>query len=806
MADADFDESAFVPDKPADGFDESAFVPEPVSGNPETGQTPQAVARGGASLDPSMAAAQQAAYNGPKHPDVDAALQTAQDFAGELGSSAAGQAQGVASHVWNATVAPLAGAAAGNLALLRGRSPEAGDAAAKAWTDKASWHPNSVYAQQGDKMAAVPGEIISRTLQGITTPDGMRAADGWLRERFGDHFVDQQENQLRAMHPDVDQYMSLLQQTPRATAVVKAALGPYAGAVGRNLQAAATLAGGASLARGALSRAWGGFEGEPTGTPEPAESAPQGGPKAPEVLPEDQPVPTAPSTPPPAPAAQAPAAGAPPAPAAPAAAPMPSRGVPRSMFPLPAEEGNREGAPPLSPQDVDARAALLQRAMGASLPEVHTSVLSGDYTETGNDVATARASNADELRKRSTDLVANATTAMDSKVADMSGGADASSTATKARSQDVADAMTALNGHLDRHIQMVYDAKNKVGGTIDAAPLEQWMNDNKWRFDLVDAGKTLWTGTMARLKQLKEAPGGFAPQQAEALRKSLVASFKPETGHLIRGSAGVEGMIPTLDGTVAKSLGDDVYAAARAVRAKKGELIDNDKSLKRFAPGPDSDNPEVNRAIPSEQVLDKLLGSGTSTPQFQAYFDSLKNGRDFLAKQGDQEGADDMTARIGRAYDAARTEVGAQAHAAGSTVKGWNQQKFASYLQSVESKMATPGDTSKGLFSADRMARWKDLVDAGNILKYDKEYKGAVAQGVQVKGGAGQLAGNFLAEGLTHAANIKTGGVSTALGGGHVIRNAVGAVTPGMDTTAKALARYNQHRVTDLTNYRKRAP
>jgi hypothetical protein len=206
-------------------------------------------------------------------------------------------------------------------------------------------------------------------------------------------------------------------------------------------------------------------------------------------------------------------------------------------------------------------------------------------------------------------------------------------------------------------------------------------------------------------------------------------------------------------------------------------------------------------------VLDTLLSPSTTAPQVESYWNTLKHGRQILADRGDAAGAADMDRHISRAYQAFRDEVGAQAHEAGAMQNGWNQKNFVQYLQSVEDKMHRPGatpDKDTGVESRERMQKWEDLVDAGNILKYEDSYKGAVAQGVQVKSGEGaNHAANAITATLGHIADANTHGVAGVLGTRQGLAAAKDYVMRA-DTSEKALARYNAQRVTNLANYTKR--
>jgi hypothetical protein len=245
----------------------------------------------------------------------------------------------------------------------------------------------------------------------------------------------------------------------------------------------------------------------------------------------------------------------------------------------------------------------------------------------------------------------------------------------------------------------------------------------------------------------------------------------------------------SLDDSLSKSMGRNVYEASRNNRATRGALFDNNNAVSKFLPP--EDGIESNRQVQVEKILPTLTSKATSTAQFKSVLDSMRGSRDYFLKSGDPIAGKQVSDKVRDAYQALREHFGANSLKAGQMQGGgWNQAKFAQYLQDNEGKMAQ-------VFTPHEMDRWTDLNRAGNLLKMDRSYPGAHAQAVNANA-LREKVGN-LAETGAHIVGAHGGPALMAaseLGG---LPHKIGNFVKG-NPEAKALKDFEAKHITNLAN------
>ena len=464
----------------------------------------------------------------------------------------------------------------------------------------------------------------------------------------------------------------------------------------------------------------------------------------------------------------------------------------KSRFALPSSEGAASKG--VGNDEFNANAEHLRRTLPA-LDEVRTSALARDHAESGNDFQTSKMK--DKIGARAKEVIANEQAALRSAVTEMGSGADTSPTAENVRGGRLQAAIDATVGHFKRHDDAMYEAARNAARNFnpDMSPFKDFMTQGKGRFYGTTEGKQLYEGIMTRAEELGlvNDKGVFKPgsgEQLEQLRQFLRESYTPKTGKLI-------GMVrDTLDDSLAKSMGQDVFKASRLNRATRGRLFDNNDAVAKYLPP--EDGVESNRAVQTEKVMPTLTGKGTSIKQFHDVFSSLRGARDYFHSIGDAKAFNDVDKMTRDAYDAMRDHFAAGALKAGQMEGGgWNQAKFAQYLQDNEGKMGA-------VFSPVQMKRWADVNHAGNILKMDRSYPGAHAQEVnasKLREGAGTLARGAADAVAAHVGGPLAVGAAEMAGVGEKLKKFVTG-----DAEENALKKYNAERVTNLHDFTPKPP
>jgi hypothetical protein len=399
------------------------------------------------------------------------------------------------------------------------------------------------------------------------------------------------------------------------------------------------------------------------------------------------------------------------------------------------------------------QAARAQTLRDIGLQEARESAITGNTKETGTDFQTGKLDGA--AGDRMTGVIDKERGALQGYAGQL---ADATS-GTRGMDQSdlynrgavIAKPIEQLSDHFDAKIKDAYAAATQTAGTdpIDTPATGGFMKNERAQFLATGEGKQLREGVMARMRDLgiMDEDGNVQPasiQQVERLRQFVGDAYTPRTGKLIAK------LKDAMDEDVTKAAGTNVYENARATRALRSTLLDDPNGIAKLA-APD-DRLGINRAVPLEQVPDYV----TKLPvdQFGHVVNVLR----------------DVPAEVQPAASAALNEI--RAHLANSVEKAgnstqgmWNTKGANEYLNKNQLRMAH-------VFSPDEMGRFKTLADAGNILRMDRTYPGAAAQGhnLAMRGvlGAGKVLSKVGFVGGLAAGHGVEGGAT-----GHVIAGAV---------------------------------
>jgi hypothetical protein len=430
--------------------------------------------------------------------------------------------------------------------------------------------------------------------------------------------------------------------------------------------------------------------------------------------------PTAPSAAPPLTLAPGPGR---PAPTPPAAAPAPAAlsasGSPRAGYweppASPAEAPKFPESAPAAPSGTklpDAeqaqRQAILQRV---GVPETRQSALEGDAQTASNDYQESKLTSPNGVRMKA--VIDGERTALENhanSIVQDTGGTPGTAVdeATKLeRGQNILAPLDDLKKHFDDATKSLYQQADQraQGKQISYPTVQSIISGRGSEFLGTVEGKQLLQGVKARMSDLGmlDEDGNAQPasvQAGERFRQYLNDNWTPRTSKLIgRLKDGT-------DDDVTQSAGEDIYGAARAMRAQRARTLDDPNGIAKLM---DSSGPQgVNRAVPVEKVADTV----TTMPvaQLQHVVKTLQNVPDELQPQA-QTALNEI-----KAHMAAKV-----ADAGKSTSSMWNAKGVTQTLTKNSARM-------QGLFTPDEMAKFGDLNDAGNILKKDQSYPGAAVQ------------------------------------------------------------------------------
>ncbi|MGA7538976.1 MAG: hypothetical protein WBW93_09425 [Steroidobacteraceae bacterium] len=253
-------------------------------------------------------------------------------------------------------------------------------------------------------------------------------------------------------------------------------------------------------------------------------------------------------------------------------------------------------------------------------------------------------------------------------------------------------------------------------------------------------------------------------QQAEQLKQYLNGQWAPRTSRLIRT------IKDAVDDDVTSSAGQDVYGAARALRAKRAAVLDNPQGMGALL---DSSGPEgINRKVPYEQVPDKIMRMPVD--QFGHVVKTLQNAADGTAADGTTNMVEPaLQAQARQSLDEIRSQAMLRLQESAQRYKGaWNNRGVTQYLNQNSAKLAR-------LFTPRELERLHTLNRAGNILDVDRTYPGAAAQTANfaMRGliGAVRHGGGYVGAALSHGALGDVAGDAVGIAAARALEKRFGA-------------------------------
>lgn len=398
------------------------------------------------------------------------------------------------------------------------------------------------------------------------------------------------------------------------------------------------------------------------------------------------------------PTLEAPGAGAPGTPAAPAAAPVKA---PETVFAdaVPDVPGGVAAAE-------QARRAAILKQVGLS-GDVRASAITGDAQAAATDFQSSRLdSPAGRAMRGKIDAEKQALTNFADNIAQQTGGSTLNDQAAKmSRGETILAPMEAMQDWYDSRIRGLYQVADEraQGVPTQLDGFRSVLGDDSLatNSDRVQLRQAI--GAYAKkLGILDEQGNVFANgQQAETMRKYLNENWSPATSGLIGK------LKDALDDDVMSAAGEDVYSAARQMRAQKAQALENPNGIAKLL---DTSGPNgINRKVPAEKVADTL--TNLPVAQLQHITDTLKAAPDEIQPQ-----AQAALAEIKAQFAHNVREIG------GKYQGQWNAKGVQAYLKANSARM-------QAVFSPEELQQFGTLNDAGNILAKDQSYPGAAVQG-----------------------------------------------------------------------------
>lgn len=299
---------------------------------------------------------------------------------------------------------------------------------------------------------------------------------------------------------------------------------------------------------------------------------------------------------------------------------------------------------------------------------------------------------------------------------------------------------------LQNQMNQAYEQARQVAGTqpaVNPSNIQRFLNTDS-NFTVNDSFMSLRRGIQAHLREndLLGSDNRVKPmtvEQAENLRKYINSNWNNERSRIIGQ------LKDQIDNDVTKVAGQDVYKAARDIRAKIGRLLDDPKGVAKIMDY-DPQSP-MNRAVPFEKIATTV--ERMSVDQQRHLIKLLREMPEELRPQADAAIAEIRAQFANRIFEQ------------GSKTKGqWNAANVTKYLNENNRRL--------GILMEDKdLAQMiKDLNDAGHILKYDAAYPGAAIQAHNlIKLGAAPLLGTLGGAAGTAIGASMFGPGGAALGG-----------------------------------------
>lgn len=384
-----------------------------------------------------------------------------------------------------------------------------------------------------------------------------------------------------------------------------------------------------------------------------------------------------------------------------------SKAAPVAPPPTPAEVPRFDDSAPatvkssLAP-DQQQKNLDLMREVG--LDQSRPSAISGDKFEAGNEYQLSKSDTPQgEVLRAQFDKERTALQGYSQQISQDTGAIGAS---PEEIGQIIRQPLRGLNDYYDNAVKGIYQAADQRAAGIAGIDADSFksMMDTKSNFAGKSENGALGRGVNTYLKEqgIRNPDGTFnsmTAQQAEGVRQYINGQWSPQNSGLI-------GKVKeSLDTDVAKSAGDDVYAAARQLHAERKNVLDNPKGISSLLneEGPNG----INQIVPDEKVGQKI----TSMPvgQLRHIVETLKNSPVELQPAA-QQALSEMKGVFADAVN--KSGQGAE----------WNAAKVSKQLNDQRTRMGL-------LFDDAEMSRFRTLNDAGHVLQKPTAYPGAAVQG-----------------------------------------------------------------------------
>lgn len=287
-------------------------------------------------------------------------------------------------------------------------------------------------------------------------------------------------------------------------------------------------------------------------------------------------------------------------------------------------------------------------------------------------------------------------------VADTGGTLGLDQKTLMARGDTILKPLDSFRKWFDTETKKLYseaDAKAK-GVPVKLDEFKATLNDDALRSNSESVAMHPAATAYAKKIGILQEDGSIAGSaaKAEQMRKYLNEHWSPQNSRYVGA------MKDALDNDVFSAAGGNIYEKARAVRAMRSEIFDNPDGISKVI-----DSQGINRAIPIEQIADKILSMPVD--QLRHIIKVLDN----VPKQ--------------YAAEAAKAKAELRAHLANELLAegnknavSWNAKNVRQYLDANAAKF-------EALFpDARELAKVNDLRRAGDILHADKSYPGASVQ------------------------------------------------------------------------------
>lgn len=387
-----------------------------------------------------------------------------------------------------------------------------------------------------------------------------------------------------------------------------------------------------------------------------------------------------------------------------------------------------EGAPESStPVEQTQRAKVLQRI---GLEEVRESAVKGDKLAASTDYQTAKLdSDAGRYMKSVLEHEKEALRNYGEDIVRQTGGSiGTDSSALYARGNAIIAPLDDLKDYFDTAIKQLYREAGERAGDVPVSmeKTKNYIGGDQADFLGTTEGEALLKGVKARMGSLGMGDADKGPQQmtvkqAEELKQYLNDQWTPRTNRLIRK------LKDSIDDDVMTAAGEDMYQAARSMRAMRGRVLDDPKGISRIM---DADGPGgMNRKVDIEKIPDAV--TGMSADQLGHIIKTLKDVPEPIKPQAEAALAEIKAQFANKILDTGMKHQGQ-----------WAARDVSKYLNANAERL-------KKVFAPEELDRINDLNTAGHILAKDQSYPGAAVQehNLLQKGTMGIVRGSAAAAG-----------------------------------------------------------